>query len=262
MTLDPRGSRNRLPAPGAGFVWEPLPVVDQAWFLKVETDGAVAAYTTRQGGVSNAPLAKLNVSTTQEQKYGDRNPLRVVANRDLASRSIGRRGPWTTVHQVHGDRVVPAPGPGPRIDADAQWTDEADKTLAVFSADCLLALIVGPGRFALAHAGWRGSVAGVIENAVREVFGTEVFVGPAIGPCCFEVGDEVIAEFRRTYPEAITDDRHVDLWIAAELAARRAGATSFHAARLCTSCHEDLFFSHRRDKGATGRQALIARLPS
>jgi YfiH family protein len=260
VTLDPRGSTNRLPAPGAGFVWEPLPVVDEAWFLKPQTDVVLAAYTTRQGGVSNGPLAKLNVSTTQEGRYGD-NPLRVIANRDLASRAIGRRGfGWATVHQVHGSRVVEAPRPGPRIDADAMWTDEPDRTLAVVSADCVLLLCVGPGRFAVAHAGWRGAVAGVIENTVREVYATDVFAGPAIGPCCFEVGPEVIDAFRRTYPDAIADERHVDLWRAAEIAATQAGATSFHAARICTSCNPELFFSHRRDHGLTGRQALLATL--
>ena len=263
MTLDPRGSRNRLPAPGAGFVWEALPVVGEAWFLKPETDEAIAAYTTRQGGVSNGPLGKLNVGMTAEREHGDSpaGPIRVFANRDLASRAIGRRGLWSTVHQVHGSRIVPAPGPGPRIDADALWTDEPDRTLAVFSADCVLTLIVGQGRIALAHAGWRGMIAGMIEGAVGEVFGHEVFVGPAIGPCCFEVGSEVIDEFRQVCPEAIADERHVDLWIAAEHAARRGGAERFHAARICTSCNPDLFYSHRRDKGVTGRQALIARLP-
>ncbi len=262
MTLDPRGSRNRLPAPGAGFVWEPLPVAgDDAWFLKVDTARAVAAYTTRQGGVSNGPTSKLNLSLLAEQQHGTfgAGALRVFANRDLARRAIDGSREWATVRQVHGDRVVYANARGPRVDADGVWTDEPDTTLGVLSADCVLLLALGRDRIGVAHAGWRGLVGGVVENIVRTVEADEVFAGPAIGPCCFEVGTEVSAEFDG---DAVVDDRHVDLWIAAEQAATRAGATSFRAARLCTSCNADLFFSHRRDNGATGRHGLIARLPS
>ena len=85
-----------------------------------------------------------------------------------------------------------------------------------------------------------------------------MFAGPAIGPCCFEVGAEVIEAFAKKFPASVVDDSHVDLWTAAEMAASRAGATSVRSARICTSCHPELFFSHRRDAGRTGRQALLA----
>src|SRR4029077_3423950 len=133
-----------------------------------------------------------------------------------------------------------------------------DTTGGVVSADCVLVLALGADRIGVAHAGWRGLAAGVVENIARGVEADESFGGPAIGPCCFEVGTEVIDEF----PDAATDARHVDLWAATEAAARRAGAQTFNTARLCTSCHPDLFFSPRRNKAVTGRQALIARLPS
>ena len=71
-----------------------------------------------------------------------------------------------------------------------------------------------------------------------------------------------LSVFVTVAPNAVPDEKHVDLWVASEAAARRAGAQTFHAARLCTSCHEDLFYSHRRDKGETGRQGLIARIPA
>jgi len=262
VTLDPRGSTNRLPAPGAGFVWERLPVAgDEAFYLKVETDACRAAYTTRQGGVSNGSVRKLNLSLLAEQQHGDgagSGPIRVFANRDLARRAIEGEREWVTVRQVHGDRVVHARPRGPRVDADGIWTDLVDATIGVVSADCVLVLAVGDGRIGVAHAGWRGLAAGVVENIVRAVEADAVFAGPAIGPCCFEVGPEVIEEF----PDAATDANHVDLWVAAEAAARRAGAQTFRAARLCTSCHPDLFYSHRRDKGATGRHGLIARIPA
>jgi hypothetical protein len=123
------------------------------------------------------------------------------------------------------------------------------------AADCVPILIVGERGIAAVHAGWRGVVAGVVRNAVRLVGATRAFAGPAIGPCCFEVGPDVARAFDGS---ARTDERHVDLWKAAENAA--GGEVEFHAARVCTSCNPHLFFSHRRDRGGTGRQALVARL--
>ena len=210
--------------------------------------------------MSEHPFDELNVSTT----VGD-GLHRVLANRDLAARPIGRGPWWSTVKQVHGSEVVvaypSARGPAGRTrEADGQWTEDEEATLAVLSADCVLVLAAGPTRLGVAHAGWRGIVAGVVENIVGETRADRVFLGPAIGPCCFEVGSDVAAEFAMRYPEAVTDERHVDLWAAAGGAARSAGAQVVEAARLCTSCLDGLFFSHRRDKGDTGRQALIARL--
>jgi YfiH family protein len=221
-----------------------------------------AVYTTRLGGVSEYPFDELNVSNS----VGD-GLHRVLANRDLAARAIGRGPWWSTVKQVHGAEIVvahPTAGRGPagrNREADGQWTEDEEPTLAVLSADCVLVLAVGDGgRLGVAHAGWRGIVAGVVENIVAATEARRVFLGPAIGPCCFEVGADVTAEFSMRYPTAVTDERHVDLWTGAEAAARAAGAQEVAAARLCTSCHRELFFSHRRDKGFTGRQALLARI--
>jgi YfiH family protein len=228
-----------------------------AFYLRPDTGRLRAAWTTRQGGVSNGPVGKLNLSLLAEQQHGGA-PARVFANRDLARRAIDGEWDWATVRQVHGDRVVHANVRGPRRDADGLWTEQTETTLAVLSADCVLVLAVGADRFGVAHAGWRGLAAGIVENIVRAAGADEVYAGPAIGPCCFEVGREVIEALAGT----ATDGHHVDLWAAAEQAARRAGAERFYAARLCTSCHADLFYSHRRDKGRTGRQALIARRAS
>jgi hypothetical protein len=228
--------------------------------LRPVVEGIDAVFTTRRGGVSEPPFDALNVSTT----VGD-GLHRVLANRDLAGRPIGRGPWWSTVKQVHGADVVvaypSARGPAGRTrEADGQWTEDEEATLAVLSADCVLVLAAGPTRLGVAHAGWRGIVAGIVENIVRYTEADRVFLGPAIGPCCFEVGAEVTSEYAARYPGAVTDERHVDLWTAAADAARAAGTREVHAARLCTSCHVDLFFSHRRDDGFTGRQALIARL--
>jgi polyphenol oxidase len=243
---------NRLPATGAGFVWDTSGLGGtSAPVLRPTTARAVAAYTTRIGGGSEGPYAALNLSFV----VGDADE-RVRTNRATAGAAIARDGPWSVTRQVHGCDVV---APSERIaDADGLFTADPTRTLAVLSADCVLLLMTGPGGIAVAHAGWRGLVAGVIENAIAAVGATEVFAGPAIGPCCFEVGPEVTAAFGERAPGSVVDDRHVDLWAAAEAA---SGSVDFHAARLCTSCHADLFFSHRRDAGATGRQALLARTP-
>jgi polyphenol oxidase len=231
-TQKDRGVENRLPDPGAGFIWrteEPLALVPQAI-------GAACAYTTRRNGTSEGVLSSLNLSFKAEK-----------------------------IKQVHEAEVIRAPGPGNRPAADGQWTDDPGDTLAVVSADCVLCLFIGgkkgDGKIAVAHAGWRGVVAGVVSNAARSIGAHTVYLGPAIGPCCFEVGPEVVEAFRENFGSSVSsDERHLDLWSAAASAAKRVGVGEVFIARLCTSCHEDLFFSHRRDKGSTGRQALVARL--
>jgi YfiH family protein len=220
------------------------------------------AYTTRRGGTSEGVLSSLNVSFKAEKEFGaDDFDQRVAANRRIAGALIKADERWSTIRQVHEADVVRAPGAGNRPAADGQWTDSSRDTLAVVSADCVLCLLVGDGKIAVAHAGWRGVVAGIVSNAVRSIQAHTAYLGPAIGPCCFEVGPEVVEAFRDRFASSVSEDeRHVDLWSAAGSAARQAGVREIFSARLCTSCNEDLFFSHRRDKGRTGRQALVARL--
>jgi copper oxidase (laccase) domain-containing protein len=108
------------------------------------------------------------------------------------------------------------------------------------------------------HAGWRGLLGGVVENAVAAVGGRAVaIVGPGIGPCCYEVGDEVATPFRKRFGGSVLRGRSLDLPAAAEAALRSAGCASVERLDLCTSCHADLFFSHRRDGQRTGRQGVI-----
>jgi YfiH family protein len=248
---------NRLPEAGAGFVWDDIGGDRPSPVLRPLCDGVSAAFTTRLGGVSIGPFTELNISF----RVGD-DESSVRANREIAGRAIGRAGVWSVVRQVHGPDVVAAAAPGELPDADGLWTQDPERTIAVAGADCVPVLAVAPGRVCVAHAGWRGLVAGVVERAV-EAAGPRcsVFAGPAIGPCCYSVGAEVAASFADRFDAAVTDDgRHVDLWAAAASAAQRAGARSVSAARICTSCHDELFFSHRRDAGRTGRQALVARV--
>ncbi len=249
-------TENRLPEAGAGFVWgnigngAPIPV------LRPVCDGVVAAFTTRVGGTSKPPFDELNISF----QVGD-DESNVRTNREIAGRAIASDGRWSIVRQVHGSVVVPA-DERKVPDADGLWTDDPEQVLAVSAADCIPVLIVAGRRVCLAHAGWRGLVAGIVEQAVGSAgVNASVFAGPAIGPCCYEVGADVAEDLAGVSEGAVTSDgRHVDLWAAAEAAAMDAGAATFSAARICTSCHSELFFSHRRDAGRTGRQALVARL--
>lgn len=248
---------DRLPEAGAGFVWDDVGDAGPPPVLRPVIDGVRAAFTTRIGGVSEAPFDELNISF----RVGDSDES-ARANRALAGSAVGRDGAWSVVKQVHGAGVVRAMPPGNLADADALWTDDPHQTLAVMAADCVPVLVAGDGRLCLAHAGWRGLVEGVVEAAVRAVGSAPgVFAGPAIGPCCYEVGEEVLRAFRSRFGGGVeAPGGRLDLWTAAERAALEAGAASFAAARVCTSCHPSLFFSHRRDRGRTGRQALVATL--
>ncbi len=248
---------NRLPNAGAGFVWDDVGSEGPVPVLRPVVPGVSAAFTTRVGGVSSAPFDELNISF----RVGDSDE-HARANRVIAGRAVGRDGVWSVVKQVHGAGVVRAAPPGNLADADAHWTDDPDQTLAVMAADCVPVLVASTGRLALAHAGWRGLAGGVVEATVHVIGpGAKVFAGPAIGPCCYEVGDDVRSAFRARFgPVAEAHGGRLDLWAAAERASAEAGAASFEAARLCTACHPALFFSHRRDRGRTGRQALVAAL--
>jgi len=168
---------------------------------------------------------------------------------------------WATVDQVHGAVVVEASEPGRLGAADAIYTARSGLPAAVFTADCLAVVIEADHGVGIAHAGWRGVVAGVVKNlrAEMEAVGWTVLraaVGPGIGPCCFEVGPEVAAHFPATTSTTSWGTKSVDLpaAIAAQL-----GGTDIWQAGVCTRC-SDGFFSYRRD-GATERMAGIVWVP-
>jgi YfiH family protein len=238
-------------------------------------------FPTRAGGVSAPPYDTLNLGG----KWGDA-PDRVVENRRRLARAAG--APLYAASQVHGVAIARVrPGDAPddvaRLQADGLCTDRADVALAVFVADCIPAVVVDPrtGAFAAVHAGWRGTVAGVLPAAVRalgEHFGARpadlrVALGPAIGPCCFEVGREVVEAFELAMPGARAagvvvgaepgGKAHVDLKRANLVALERAGVPpeAVDAGPECTSCDRARFFSYRRDKGETGQHlAFVSRL--
>jgi len=219
-----------------------------------ELPGYVVAFTTRVGGVSEAPYDSLNLS----RGTGD-DPVRVEHNRRIACEAVGV--PYERLafnRQVHSPTVHRA-DPGVRgAPGDGLWTDERRVPLLAMSADCLpiaVATTDGPPHLAVLHAGWRGLADGVVEAGVSAlgVAPKAAVIGPAIGPCCYDVGPEVAAR----YDADLTHDGRLDLWMAAERALRRAGVEQVERVDLCTRDHPELFFSHRRDGLARGVQGVI-----
>lgn len=184
----------------------------------------------------------------------------VVARRAVAGRLVIPET-WATVDQVHGGEVVEAQAAGPLGAADAIFTARSGIPAAVFTADCLAVAIEADLGVGIAHAGWRGIVAGVVENlrAAMETAGLTPrrgAVGPGIGPCCFEVGPEVAARF--PHHTATTTWGTVSVDLGEAVAVRLEGLDVWQAG-ACTRC-SDTFFSHRRD-GTADRMAGIGWLP-
>ncbi|MEX2102733.1 MAG: polyphenol oxidase family protein, partial [Gaiellaceae bacterium] len=174
----------------------------------------------------------------------------------------------TMAWQVHGARVARADArgivtPGTVFErCDGLWTDEAGQALALLAADCFpvaLARQNGEPGLSVLHVGWRGLLAGIAE-AGPAALGASVSaaIGPGIGACCYSVGEEVAESFRERFGDEVLVDGRLDLGRATELALRRAGVEDIERLGGCTACSPDLLFSHRRDRGRTGRQGVIA----
>jgi polyphenol oxidase len=220
----------------------------------------VAAFTTRVGGVSEGPFVSLNLG-----RLTDDDPERVRENRHRAAAALGLDPEDVLIgRQVHETRIFrrelpphpnPFAGPAPGAEeADGQATGAPGLAPLVFVADCLPVALAGPKGVAMLHCGWRGLAGGIIDRGVREVTASAAAIGPGIGRCCFEVGEEVLDAFR-PLGNGIADGRMLDLVEVTRRLLDRAGVTEVEAAELCTSCHPELFYSHRRDSGRTGRQA-------
>ncbi len=163
------------------------------------------------------------------------------------SERLGVAEEWATVTQVHGRGVVRVERPGPAGEGDALFTTVPGLVLAVFTADCLGVVLGRPGMVGVAHAGWRGLSAGVLEALVDEMTSaggapTSAEIGPGIGPCCFEVGPEVAARFPEDVSTTGWGTTSVDLVAAAR---RRLHPIHVESDGRCTHCQGG--FSHRRD---------------
>lgn len=228
-------------------------------------------FTTRAGGSSAGAFATLNLGG----RWGDADAA-VAENRRRVQRAAG--GPIAIATQVHGVAVTRVRADDGieavvRRTADGLCTDVPGAPIGVYVADCIPVLLADlrTGAVAAVHAGWRGSVAGVVPAAVARMaaeFGTRpgdlrVALGPAIGPCCFEVGEEVVDAVATVLPDAVAArvvlpggrKPHVDLKRLNRLLLERAGISPAHvdAGPECTSCDGVRFFSYRRDGGRTGQ---------
>jgi polyphenol oxidase len=223
--------------------------------LRWEAPGPyVVAFSSRLGGVSEGRYASLNLGLRTPDE-----PERVEENRRLLCTEVGAdRERLALNRQVHGTIVRRARAGDRDEHADGLWTDEPGLPMLAMSADCLPVAIArvngATPALAVLHVGWRGLADGVLASGVEALGGRlAAVIGPGIGPCCYEVGSEVSERFE---PDLV-HHRRLDLWTAAERALRAARVEHVERTDICTACNPDLYFSHRRDRGDTGRQGVI-----
>ena len=224
---------------------------------------ATVTFTTRAGGVSEGPYESLNLGILT-----DDDPERVTENRHRAAEHAGVRPDRMAMGwQVHGtelrewsepppNRVYAEPGGKDLPRLDGHLTRVPGLGLLVLVADCYPVALSDGEQAAMLHCGWRPLAGGIVEKALERFDTTPAAaVGPGIGGCCYEVGDEVLEAFADI--DGAASGRMLDLRtvIGAKLAA--AGVTEVQHVDRCTSCEPELYFSHRRDGGVTGRQAGI-----
>lgn len=220
--------------------------------------GVRALFSTRRGGVSEDPtFASLNLGRTTGEPDGD-DPAAIAANRKRLAQAAGVADLRVT-HQVHGAAI--AVDDDELEEADGRVTAARGAAATVLVADCLPVAIAGPGGVAMLHAGWRGLAAGILRDGAARVAALKdgplhAAIGPGIGGCCFEVGDEVREAFA-THAHA-RRGRSLDLKAIARRELLDAGVEAVDDCDLCTVCDPERFFSHRRDGGRTGRQAGVA----
>jgi YfiH family protein len=246
------------------------------WLEAALGHGVRVAFSTRLGGVSEAPFDGLNLGVLTDDL-----PAAVSENRGKLARALGLDAERIPIGlQVHGGDLAfhsqpqqPSPfaQPGSPIpEVDGHVVAVPGLAPLVFTADCLPVALSGPAGAAMLHCGWRGLAAGIIAKGAEAVGATEAAIGPGIGHCCYEVGDEVLNAFERLGAGITADGakrevggdrsahRRLDLVEVATRLLGEAGVERVESAGLCTSCEDELFFSHRRDAGRTGRQAGIA----
>jgi len=232
--------------------------------LAIDLPGATACFTTRRGGVSTGPFATLNLGfhSGDDEAAVAANHERLAALTGIAPEHVARG------HQAHGTVVralAAAPDPDAQLaEADGQATSALGVAPLVLVADCLPIAVAGVGAVAMLHGGWRGLADGIVAEGVGAIRALgcagplSAAIGPGIGRCCYEVGPEVHARFAHHGPD-VRDGAHLDLKLVARRALELAGVETVEDVGLCTSCAgPELFFSHRRDAGRTGRQAGIA----
>ena len=232
-------------------------------------------FSMRAGGVSPEPYAQLNLG----RKVGDA-PANVAENGRRFLEATGARA-LACLDQVHGDRVLELlegkPDLSPLGDADASVTRAPGLALCIGTADCLPILIHAPdvNWVGAAHAGWRGAELRIGARTVETLVtrganpaNLKAALGPCIRRCCYEVSDELAQKFSSAFGDAVVDRSHakphLDIALASRMALEQAGIPSASIEDLgeCTACDSERFFSHRRDRGQTGRMLAFIALPS
>jgi len=220
---------------------------DGVRWMEADLPGARAAFSTRSSGSAKDDAAPLAAAlgfvperiATADQVHGTdlivhQRPFRCSLSPNNEQKEQ-RNGIW---------------------EADGHVIRDPGLTALVFVADCLPVAVAGPDGVAILHCGWRGLAAGIVARGVEAVGATHAAIGPGIGSCCYEVGDEVLGAFA-ALGDGIASGRMLDLPEVARRLLREGGVGEIESAGLCTSCEEELFFSHRRD-GDPGRQAGLA----
>jgi hypothetical protein len=243
------------------------------------------AVTTRTGGVSQIPFKSLNLGLNTDDRYEN-----ILANHEALSKALEFDLKYLlSSHQVHGTGIltvnnIPEKTKDPFVlkhsfdGYDAMVTDKPGITLIIRVADCVPIILFDPAKqiLAVVHAGWKGTKAEVAAKTVRVMvtqFGSRASdiiagIGPSIGPCCFNVQKDVADLFFNNAPDAeiyikkkgtgfVIDLREAN---RSQLIAQGCGEKNIEVSDLCTSCNSNLFFSHRGEKGKTGRNGLLAGL--
>lgn len=215
-----------------GWLMEWQEVEGVEW-IEARLPGATVVFSTRSAGsVKESPWLLADALGVSEE--------RIVSGRQVHGAELAfHEAPMAETPAVDG-HVIRRPGP----------------IGLVYTADCLPVAVAGPGGVAILHCGWRGLAAGIVSRGVEAVGATHAAVGPGIGPCCYEVGDEVLDAFAEV-GDGIAAGRMLDLPEVTRRLLRRAGVDRIESEGICTSCEPELFFSHRRD-GGPERQAGLA----
>jgi purine-nucleoside/S-methyl-5'-thioadenosine phosphorylase / adenosine deaminase len=215
------------------------------------------AFSTRRGGVSEGPYESLNLGLLTAD-----TPANVDENRRRLCAAVGADADSLAMNrQIHEATVNRAESGERGREGDGLWSDVPGLPMLKLTADCLpvaLARLNGEPGLALLHAGRLGLLDGILEAGIAALGPGRVVaaVGPGIGPCCYEVGEDIVDTYRARFGPTAVRGRNLDLWTVAERILRDNGVDSVERVDVCTACNDE-FFSHRRDGGVTGRQGVV-----
>jgi YfiH family protein len=256
-------------------------------FANLDAHGRVTCgVTSRAGGLSNGAFESLNLGMRTGDDYDavvdNRAQLSLITSAFPDLLTFGQQVHGASVAVVTGDLIGSGAGDADAAipDTDAMVTNIPDAPLVVLVADCCPVAFFDPVARAvgIAHAGWRGTAAGIVAETINNMtaeFGSDpadiiAGIGPSIGPCCYQVGEEVVDQLEAVYPHLVDrvfdrtrgEKPYFDLWQANRLIMNGAGLpdSNIETAGLCTVCHKDTFFSHRADGGNTGRFGALIML--